>query len=275
MFSFILICVVSHFALLLFLLCLKITMLVVIASLLLVFVAAQSNPSDLVCDNVAVRPSLWSSKFPTNVAFNGFFRADGNIQFFAPTGQALFAIPLDGSLWHQYFNVNGLLVGDLFLSGAALGYPGVLVLSSRQVSNPMFSSDSVCQKFLAPSPSNLITSYSELAAHGIGYMESKYYSLDTATFRQVFSNEIFSFDSEMKTAFSQTNTYVLGNGTANHYIFQSVNFRYTPITETVANTLGYNSGNVANVTTTRGFHCGRGAVPVTILSDAQRTQLGL
>jgi hypothetical protein len=250
-------------------------MFAIISSLLLVLVIADRNPSDLVCDNIAVRQSLWASKFPTNVAFNGFFRADGNIQFFNPTGQALFALPLDNSVWHQYFNTNGLLVGDLFLSGAAFGFPGALVLTSRQVSNPIFSSDMVCQTFLAPSPTNLIASYSELAAHGKGFMESKYFSLESATFLQVFSNEVFSFDSELKTAFSQTNTFVLGNGTANHYIATSVNFRYTPITMVDANTLGWNNGDVSNVTSGRGFHAGRGAVPHTILSVAQRTQLGL
>jgi hypothetical protein len=155
------------------------------------------------------------------------------------------------------------------------GFPGALVLTSRQVSNPIFSSDMVCQTFLAPSPTNLIASYSELAAHGKGFMESKYFSLESATFLQVFSNEVFSFDSELKTAFSQTNTFVLGNGTANHYIATSVNFRYTPITMVDANTLGWNNGDVSNVTSGRGFHAGRGAVPHTILSVAQRTQLGL
>lgn len=239
-----------------------------------VLIKAQSNPSDLVCDNVAVRQSLWQSKFPTNIAFNGFFRADGSIKFLAPTGDVLFAIPLDNSVWRQYFDSNGFLIGDLFLAGAAFGFPSVTVLSSRQVSNPMFSGEKVCQQFMAPSPSNLIASYSELVSHGIGYMESKYFSLETATLRQVFSNEFFSFDSEMKTAFSETNNYVLGNGNANHYIASSVNFRYTPITQAEATALGW-SGNAVNATPSRGFHAGRGAIPVTILSVEQRTRLGL
>jgi len=122
----------------------------------------SSNPNDLRCDNVAVSSALWQSKFPTNYAFNGFFKADGKITFFDPIGNVLFAVPLDNAIWHQYFANNGYLVGDLFLSGAPFGFPGVVLLTSRQVSNPMFSENKVCQNFFPPSPSNLIASYSEL-----------------------------------------------------------------------------------------------------------------
>ena len=246
----------------------------VLAFLFCLAINAQSNPTDLVCDNVVLSASQWERKFSTSYKFNGFFKADGDIKFFTSTGQLIFAIPLDGSLWHQYQDANSHQLGDLFLSGAAFGYPGVLILSSRQVSNPMLSGERICQTFLEPSPSNLITSYSELVAHGVGYMESKYFSLEAATYRQVFSNEIFSFDSEGKTAFSQTQTFVLGNGTANHYIAHAASFRYTPITETEAIALGW-SGSVATVPLSRGFHVGRGAIPVGILNAEQRALLSL
>jgi hypothetical protein len=232
------------------------------------------NPNDLRCDNVAVSASLWQSKFPTNYAFNGFFKADGKMTFFDPTGTALFTVPLDNSIWHQYFANNGYLVGDLFLSGAPFGYPGIVLLTSRQVSNPMFSENKVCQNFLPPSPANLIASYSELEAHGVGFLESRYLSLDIATYKQIFSNEFFSFDNNLQTAFSETNNFVLGIGNNNHYIANTVSFRYTPISEAQANVLGYNA-NVASFNSTKGIISGKGSIPLEILTAEQRLRVDL
>lgn len=236
--------------------------------------AQSMSPNDLVCENTVLSPQQWIKKFPTSYAFNGFWKADGAIEFRNSAAQVLFAIPLDNSLWHQYQDAAGHVVGDLFLSGAAFGFPGVLLLTSRQVSNPMFSGDAICQNFIAPSPTNLIASYSELVAHGIGYMESKYFSLEAATFNHVFSNEVFNFDLAGLTAWSQTNSYALGNGTAANYIATAVNFRYTTLTEAQAIALGW-SGDVASVPAQKGFHAGRGAIPIGILNAQQRTTLGL
>jgi hypothetical protein len=235
--------------------------------------AQSQSPNDLVCENTVLSSQQWTKKFPTSYAFNGFWKADGAIAF-SNSSQFLFAIPLDNSLWHQYNDAAGHVVGDLFLSGAAFGFPGALILSSRQVSNPMFSGYAICQNFIAPSPTNLIASYSELVAHGVGYMESKYFSLEAATFNHVFSNEAFNFDLAGLTAWSQTYTYVLGNGTANNYIATAVNFRYSPLTEAQAIALGW-SGDVASVPAQKGFHAGRGAIPIGILNAQQRTILDL
>ncbi len=64
------------------------------------FLSAQGsgNPNDLVCDNAAIRPELWQRRFPTNYAFNGFFRADGDLEFRNSAKQVLLKINLDNSL---------------------------------------------------------------------------------------------------------------------------------------------------------------------------------
>lgn len=241
---------------------------------LCVFVLAVSSqgqdPNDLVCSPTTISAAQWASKFPTNNAFTGFFRADGGIKILDPFGNVLFGANLDGSIWHQYFDSNNNLVGDLFLAG--LAPPGILVLVSRQTSNPMFSRDRVCQIFVAPSPPNLIASYSELLPLGVGYMTSFYQSKETATLGQVISNEFFSFDSNFTSAFSETNTFTPGPGVMGHYVAQSVNFRYTPITQAQATTLGWN-GNVANFVSARGVPSGRGAIPIEVFTVEQRAQL--
>lgn len=234
----------------------------------------SGNPDDFVCENTVMSPQQWTRKFPTSYGFNGFWKADGSIEFRNNAAQVLFAVPLDNSVWHQYHDAAGHVIGDLFLSGASFGFPGVLLLSSRQVSNPVFSENLICQNFIAPSPTNLIGSYSELVAHGIGYMESKYFSLDAATLGHVFSNEVFNFDLAGETAWSQTNTYTLGNGTDNNYISTAVNFRYNAINQTQAIALGW-SGDVASVPAQKGFRCGRGAIPVGILNAEQRGRIGM
>lgn len=243
--------------------------------LLFVFVVAVSsqggnNPNDYVCNPRSISPARWAVRFPTNTAFNGFFRADGAIRILDPLGNTLFSANLDGSVWHQYFDSNGNLVGDLFLAG--LAPPGILVLASRQTSNPMLSNERVCQIFVAPSPPNLVASYSELLPLGEGYMTSYYVSKDPATAGQVFSNEFFSFDSNFTSAFSETNTFTQGPGVLGHYVAQSVNFRYVPITQAQATALGWN-GNVANFVSVRGIHGGRGAVPIEVFTVEQRAQL--
>ena len=237
--------------------------------------SAQGNPNNLVCENVASRPETWQTKLATVMKFNGLFRADGDLTFYGPGRQVLLSLNFNGSVWSQYFNANGLLIGDLFLSGAAFGVPGYAVLTSRQVSNMMVGSERVCQKFLAPSPTDLINSYSLLEADDLGYMTSRYYSLDSATFKRIFSIEHFHFDLSMTTAFSETNTINLADGIA-HFVTQTVNFNYVPITLEQANALGYNNANVASATASqKGFAFGRGAIPLSVLTPAQRALIGL
>jgi len=247
---------------------------VVLVSLYVLVNSQGGSPTDLKCDNVAISAALWQRQFPTNYAFNGFFQADGILRILDPTGNTVFSLPLSGCVWHQYFSNTGYLVGDLFLPGFFVGSPDPLVLTSRQTSNPMLGQDKVCQNFIFPSPPNLIASYSELVAHGVGYMESKYFSLDPATYKQVFSNEFFNFDSAMQTAFSETNNNLLGVGHAAHYIYQAVNFRYTPINETQAIALGYNQ-NVAVFNSTRGVTAGRGAIPIEVIPAGHRKRFNL
>lgn len=252
------------------------TKMLVLASLFIVLslVSAQGgNPNDYVCDNVVISPSQWERNFPVSYQFNGFWRADGSIKFLTANNDVLFAVPLNGSIWHQYHDQAGHLIGDLFLEAAAFGFPGLKLLTSRQVTNPMLGRNVICQKFLTPSPSNLIASYSELVGHGKNYMDSKYFSLENATLGYVFSNEQFSFSLDAQTAISRTATVLLGNGDA-HFVFQEVNFRYTRLTEAQALALGW-SGDAASVPAGKGFALGRGAAPIAILNANQRAQLGL
>lgn len=248
-------------------------MLLLLGFLFVTVLKAQSNPTDLVCDNVVIQPSQWASKFATSYGFTGFFRADGSIRFHLPDYTVLFTINLNNSVWHQYFSPAGYMIGDLHLSAAAFGMPGITVLTSRQVSNPMFAGSAICQKFLAPSPQELIDSYSELVAHGKGYMESKYFSLDAATFKEVTHNEFFRFDpGSANTAFSMTNTFSVG---PLGFVSQSVNFRYTRITQEEATALGWSANPATVPASSRGLRLGRGACPVTLLSAEQRQQVGL
>lgn len=243
-------------------------MLLFVVLAFLLSVNSQGLFNDFQCDNVTLSPLLWKARFPTNYAFNGFFRADGSIKILDPNGNTLFAVNLDGSVWHQYFANNGYQIGELYLNGLA----PVLVLTSRQISNPMFLQGKICQNFLAPSPPNLIASYSELMPFGKGYMTSVYYNRIDPNINTIFSNEFFSFDYDLKTAFSETNNFAMGNGNENHYVAQTVNFRYTPITEAQAIALGY-TGNNLQFNSTRGIACGRAGIPIEIFPLAQRALL--
>jgi len=243
--------------------------------LLVLQVSAQGNPNDYVCENYAMKPERWAAKYPTNVAFNGIFRADGKITFFAPNLDILFAIPLNGSIWHQYYDQAGIQFGDLYLNGAGFGFPGAFILSSRQATNPIIGSEVVCQKFIAPSPTNLQESYSELENFGIGFMQSKYFLTNPATVAgRVFSWEAFNFDLAGQTATSQTTTNIPGVGDA-HYKATEVDFRYTPISQADATALGWNPVSAPTLPAGKGFHAGRGAIPAAILNAQQKAQLGL
>jgi hypothetical protein len=174
---------------------------------------------------------------------------------------------------HQYFDNNGNMVGDLFLNGAFLGFPGVLILTSRQTIVPMLFQAKTCQNFFPPSPPNLIASYSELVVPGlaVGYMDSYYVSTSNVTLGQVFSNEYFNANPEASSPFSVTVSYATGSS---NYPAQEVQFSYTSITQDQATAMGWN-GNVANFTSTKGFCAGRGAIPVEVFSASQRQQYGL
>jgi len=237
---------------------------------------AQSNPNDLVCENTAITASQWARFFETNQKFNGFFAANGTLEFKEPGfGTSVVSVPIAGALWRQYYNAENLQIGELYLPGYLFGVPQApLVLVSRQVTNPILSGLKLCQKFVEPSAANFLNSYSELVAHGKNYMESKYFSLESATFMEVPSNEWFSFSSDSVRASSQTISRVLGNGAA-HFINQIVTFYYTAITEQQATAMGWAATNVASVTSSRGLHGPRAVLPVTLLSEEQRTRVGL
>lgn len=209
-----------------------------------------------VCNNVALPPLLWKALYPDVYHFQGFNRADGFITLYDSTGAIIPAayLPppfntanpysLSGSVFHQYFNGAGQMVADLFLAG--LAPPGVLIQATRQITNPEFlSGGKLCQNFiisaLAP---ELLTSFSQITPTGDNFMSSVYYSSVPATLNRVFSNEVFNIDGLGVSAWSQTNSYTLGNTTTTNYLSQSVYFKYTPITETQAIALGYNPANV-------------------------------
>lgn len=241
----------------------------------LLFLVHAQNNGDLVCTNMAIQPSLWQQKYPTVVAFNGFFKATGSLAFKDSNDNDLLKVPIVGALWNQYYDASNILIGDLFLPGYLLGAPTVpLALVSRQSSNPILSASSICQNFVTPSPANLIASYSELTPAGIGYMSSKYFSLDPPTYARVFSNEMFNFDLSLVSAWSRTFTYVLGNSSDTNYLQEAVAFKYLPITQADAVAMGWTS-NPATVNASRGFHAGRGVIPDSILTPAQKTLLGL
>lgn len=233
----------------------------------------SQDPNDYVCGTWTMSSALWAKFFPPIYAFLGFWRADGNIRIKDPLGNVLVTLNLNGSLWHQYQDANDNMVGDLFLNGASLGFPGVLILTSRQTIVPMLFKAKTCQNFFTPSPPNLIASYSELVAPdlAVGYMDSYYMSTNSSTLGQVFSNEYFNANPEASSPFSVTVTYATGTS---NYPAQEVQFSYTSITQTQATAMGW-SGNVANFTSTRGFCAGRGAIPVEVFSSAQRQQYGL
>ena len=222
--------------------------------------------SNYVCAPRTMSPALWASIFPTIYAFNGFWRADGNIRIKDSTGNVLLTVNLNGSLWRQYFDASGTLFGELYLNLA-----GVLVLTSKQTVNPMFSTEKTCQIFLPPSPPNLIACYSELVAPdlAIGYMSSHYMSL--IPLGQVFSNEYFNANPLSPNPFSVTVNYATG---LFNFPQQEVQFSYTQITQSQASAMGW-STNVANFTSVRGFTAGRGAIPVEVFTPAQREQFGL
>jgi len=203
------------------------------------------------CKNAIISPKLWEMFYPTVYQYLGFNRADGYLTIYDPTGAIVPAqylppftmnpMPLNGCIFHQYFNAAGQMVGDLFLAGLA----PIPILVTRQINNPVLGKGTVCQNFLysALAP-DLLTAYSEITPSGVGFMSSAYYSQNSDTLNQVFSNEIFSFDSNMVTSFSQTNTYTLGNDINTHYLSQTVYFRYTPITEAEAIAIGYDPANI-------------------------------
>lgn len=209
-----------------------------------------------VCNNITLPPLLWKALYPDVYHFQGFNQADGFITLYDPTGAIIPAayLPppfnlanpysLAGSVFHQYFNGAGQMVADLFLGG--LAPPGTLIQATRQITNPIFlSGGKLCQNFiisaLAP---ELLTAYSVITPSGKNFMSSAYYSQNAATLDRVFSNEIFNIDGTDNSAWSQTNSYSLGNTTVTNYLSQSVYFKYTPISQTQAIALGYNPANV-------------------------------
>lgn len=220
---------------------------------LLLTVSALAN-NDLECKNVTLSSTLWERFYPTVWHYQGFSRADGYLTIYDPTGAIIPAqflpppftsnpLALNACIFHQYFNSQGLLVADLFLAGLA----PIPILVTRQINNPVFTTDTICQNFLFSllDPS-LLVDYSEITPNPFAndFQSSAYYSKNPDTLGRVTKSEIFKFDNVDKTSWSQTNSYALGNSSATNYLQQMVYFKYTPITEVQAVALGYNPANV-------------------------------
>lgn len=211
----------------------------------------SNSNSQQTCKNMVIPPKLWAEFYPAVYQYMGFNRADGYLTVYDPTGAIVPAqylpppfvmnpMPLNGAIFHQYFNAVGQMIADLYLPGFA----PIPVLVTRQVSNPILGRGTICQNFIfSLLEPKLLTSYSEITPSGNGFMSSAYYSSDPDTADQVFMSEVFSFDSLMNSSFSQTNTFSLGDDINTHYLQQTVYFRYTPITKTDAIALGYDPAN--------------------------------
>lgn len=219
-----------------------------------------------VCTPTIINSTMWQQNYPSIYAFNGFYRGDGTLKILDAMDNTLFSLNINGSIYHQYFDANGVLYSDLFLP---ILVPGVLVLTSRATLNPILSANRVCQIFSLPSPPNLIVSYSELLPLGIGYMTSWYTGAANVTLGQVFSNEYFDFDATFSSAFSKTLTYATGLGTAGHYVLMRVNYAYIPISQDQATSLGWNA-NALPYVSLKGIAGGRGAIPIEIIPLVQR-----
>ncbi len=210
--------------------------------------------NDLECRNVTLSATLWERFYPTVWHYQGFSRADGYLTIYDPTGAivpAQFLPPpftsnpamLTGAIFHQYFNGQGFMIGDLFLGGLA----PIPILVTRQINNPVFRTDTICQNFLFSllDPS-LLSDYSEITPNPFAsdFQSSAYYSKNPATLGRVTKSEIFKIDNIGNSSWSLTNSLVVGNSSATSYLQQTVYFKYTPITETQAIALGYNPANV-------------------------------
>lgn len=222
--------------------------------LFVLLLAGALADNESTCRNVTLSSSLWERFYPTVWHYQGFSRADGYLTIYDPTGAIVPAqylpapftsnpVALNGCIFHQYFNSQGFMVGDLFLSGLA----PIPVLVSRQINNPLFRSNKVCQNFLFSllDPS-LLTEYSEITPnlYADDFQSSVYISTDAATLGRVTKNELFKIDNDGVSSWSTTNSFALGNNGATNYLQRTVYFKYTPITEAQAVALGYNPLNV-------------------------------
>lgn len=220
---------------------------------LLLVVSALAN-NDFICRNVTLSATRWERLYPTIWHYQGFSRADGYITIYDPTGAIVPAqflpppftsnpAPLNGAIFHQYFNGQGFLVADLFLAGLA----PIPILVTRQINNPISRTDTICQNFLfSLLDSSLLVDFSEITPNPYAddFQSSAYYSQKEATLGRVTKSEIFKIDNVGITSWSQTNSYAVGNSSATNYLQQMVYFKYTPITEIQAIALGYNPANV-------------------------------
>lgn len=218
---------------------------------LLLLTVSVFGSSEFECRNVTLSERKWERLYPTVWHYQGFNRADGYLTIYDPTGDIVPAqyLPppftsnpqaLNAGIFHQYFNSQGYLIGDLFLSGLA----PVPILVTRQINNPISRSDTVCQNFLFSllDPS-LLVDYSEITLNPYAddFQSSAYYSTVDG---RVTKTEIFKIDNDSNTSWSQTNSFAVGSTGSTNYLQQSVYFKYTPITEAEAIALGYNPANV-------------------------------
>jgi len=222
--------------------------------LLLVLVVSVLGTNDFECRNVTLSAKLWERFYPTVWHYQGFNRADGYLTIYDPTGAIVPAqylpppftsnpVALNACIFHQYFNSQGFMVGDLFLSGLA----PIPILVTRQINNPVFHTDTICQNFLFSllDPS-LLLDYSEITPnpYASDFQSSAYYSKDEATLGRVTKSEIFKIDNADNTSWSQTNSFAIGNSSSTSHLERMIYFKYTPITQDQAIALGYNPINV-------------------------------
>lgn len=237
------------------------------------------DPVRLSCPNTVLDPpSKWPIKYPTTNHFVGFFKATGTIfvNLQPVLGYELLPVfNVTDSLWHQYIDNNDVMWGEFYMNIPGAG----LALVSRIRLNPLRGDcdrNSICQKFVAPSPADLIDSYSELEETGKGYTQALYYSTAPASRRWVFRSEFYHWATDFTAATNILNEMTNGNSTV-HGVHTVSHFYFERTDAAGALTLGYSGANPSPFSdSTRGFHAGYGcAIPREAIPSDKWSQLGL
>jgi len=207
-----------------------------------------------------IHRDVWEEKFGALFGYHGFYFTNGTVFTTGPGYSQTPFLPLDGSVSYQYFDERGILWSEFWAK-----IPGFdsLLLVTKQFLSYNYEEGYVCSFYVPPTAANLLNTLLiyRLDGDSHGEFSITYVNLDPTVdaVGKVPRSEVFSWDDNMYESENVATDFVLGP-TGTHRISQTSWFKYHPISEAEAISLGVNVSAPIPPSPPHGVHLGQGKV---------------